>query len=458
MRRGLIKAFQEAIGRENVLTSPADRECYSYDASGLASMPDMVVLPQGPEAVSKVLVMASDARIPIVPRGAGSGTAGGSVPALGGIVVSLARMNRILSIRPDDLTVDVEPGAITGDIQKAVEEKGLFYPPDPASLAFCTIGGNVSTGAGGPRAVKYGVTKDYVVSLEVGLAGGDIIRTGTKTAKNAVGYDLTRLMTGSEGTLGIVTGITLKLLPLPEETGTAIAIFSDPRSAVRSVTALFEAGLLPRCAEFLDARCIHLVRDLLPPMPDATSRALLLMEVDGDAASVKRELSGMQEILRPAGAVAFHLAVSKEEATAFWRARRGLSPAMKRLGLTGKVSEDICVPRHALPDMLDAIEQIDSSATGTIVTFGHAGDGNLHVNILFDAENENAKAETGRTAEEILDAAVRLGGTISGEHGVGLSKRPYVEKELGPETLGIMKGIKAAFDPWGIMNPGKVFP
>lgn len=458
MKRRLVKALQEAIGRENVLTSLADRECYSYDASGIAALPDAVCLPRTALEVSKILKLASEDHVPIVPRGAGSGTAGGSVPVSGGIVVSLARMNRILSIRTDDLTAEVEPGVVTGDIQKAVEKLGLFYPPDPASLAFCTIGGNVSTGAGGARAVKYGVTKDYVVSLDLGLAGGEIIRTGAKTAKDAVGYDLTRMVIGSEGTLGIVTGITLKLLPLPEETGTAMAIFTDPSCAVRSVTALLEARLLPRCAEFLDTRCIDLVRDLLPPMPEAPALALLLVEVDGTAASVKQELSDMEGILRSAGATAFFRAGSQEEALSFWRARRGLSPAMMRLGLTGKVSEDVCVPRHALPDMLEAIRRLDADSSVMIVTFGHAGDGNLHVNILFDASSTKEKAEAGRVVEEVLNAALRLGGTISGEHGVGIAKRPYVGRELSLEAIRIMRGIKAAFDPDGIMNPGKVIP
>lgn len=457
MKKGLIRSLEKILGPGNLLATPPDLACYSYDASGLSALPEAVALPGSTEEVAGILTLAQENRIPVFPRGSGSGTTGGSVPSGGGIVVSLARMNRIRSIRPDDLMAEVEPGVITGTLQAEVERQGLFYPPDPASLAFCTIGGNVATGAGGARAVKYGVTRDHVVSVEAVLPGGTVIETGRKTAKGVVGYDLTRLFVGSEGTLGIVTGITLKLLPLPGAVGTALALFPGHDTAVGAITALFSAGILPRSAEYLDSACLGIIRDLLPASVPGSARTLLLLETDGPPQGVMAAMDLMEKTVREAGALTFLRARDREEAQRFWAARRGLSPAIKRLGYPDKISEDICVPRHALSHMLDALERIDAQPRVKVVTFGHAGDGNLHVNCLFNGSREGDRQEAEAVTGRIIDATLALGGTISGEHGVGLTKRPFIGLELSGEVLRLMRGIKAVFDPLGIMNPGKVF-
>lgn len=458
MNNELVRELTGLIGPGNVLTDKAELLCYSYDASGLEFIPDLVVLPTSTEDVAKLMAFSYEKAIPLFPRGAGTGTTGAFLPKGGGIVLSMTRMNRILSINPSDLMAEVEPGVVTGEFQDRVASKGLFYPPDPASLRFCTIGGNVATGAGGPKAVKYGVTRDYIMGLEVVLPGGDIIKTGVKTAKGVVGYDLTRLMVGSEGTLGVITKVMLRLIPAPDAVGTLISFFKDTEDAARAVTNLFSCGILPRCAEFLDKLSIDCIKGGLGfALPDSTG-SMLLVEVDGPKDSIEAQLAGIVKVFTGCGAIDIYVAKNDDEARVFWEARRSLSPAIKQLGFPSKISEDICVPRHALPEITKNISEISMETGLTILTFGHAGDGNLHVNILFDKEERSQKAQAEAAVRAIFQATLALGGTISGEHGVGLTKKAYVDMELDERSLGIMRAIKTVFDPKGLLNPSKMFP
>ncbi|MCD4755450.1 MAG: FAD-binding protein, partial [Deltaproteobacteria bacterium] len=312
MKKTLVRQILEIVGPENFSTDPADLKCYSYDASSISSLPEASVLPGSTEEVSHVLSLANQEGLSVFPRGAGTGTTGASVPINGGLALCLTRMDRIISINPGDLTAMVEPGVVTGELQEEVSRYGLFYPPDPASMRFCTIGGNVATGAGGPRAVKYGVTRDYVMALELVLADGSVINTGTRTAKGVVGYDLTRLMVGSEGMLGVVTGITLKLIPGPEAVGTLIAFFPDAKSASNTVVSLFESRILPRCAEFLDKLSIELISDQLPVAIPERADAMLLIEVDGVRESIPRQLEAVKNSCKNCGATDIHVAKSKD--------------------------------------------------------------------------------------------------------------------------------------------------
>jgi len=458
MKKVLVRRFLEIVGPGNFSTDPADLKCYSYDASSISSLPEAVVLPGSTEEVSRVLFLANQEGLAVFPRGAGTGTTGASVPINGGLVLSLTRMDRIISINPADLTAMVEPGVVTGKLQEEVSRYGLFYPPDPASMHFCTIGGNVATGAGGPRAVKYGVTRDYVLALEIVLADGNVIHTGVRTAKGVVGYDLTRLMVGSEGTLGVVTGITLKLIPGPEAEGMLIAFFPDAKSASDTVVSLFESRILPRCAEFLDKMSIELISGQLPVAIPERADAMLLIEVDGVRESIPGQLGEVVNSCKNCGAIDIHVAESDDQAKAFWSARQGLSPSIRSLGFPDKINEDICVPRSCLPEMINGLEKIGRKTRITILSFGHAGDGNLHVNLLLDLSDKEEKLRGDAAVMQIMEATLALGGTISGEHGIGLTKRPFIKMEIDDRGLEIMRGIKRIFDPGNILNPGKVFP
>ena len=366
-------------------------------------------------------------------------------------------MCKILEISPENLTALVEPGVITGDLQHEVAKKGLFYPPDPASMKFCTIGGNVATGAGGARAVKYGVTRDYVMALEIVLPGGEIIHTGAKTAKGVVGLDLTRLFVGSEGTLGVATKIWLKLIPAPEDVGTLGAFFKDEKEACKGVLSLFKAGILPRCAELLDRGSLQAIKDILPFALPTNTGAMVIAEVDGFKEAIPTQLTALSKVFHEQNAIAIIQAKDKHEAAQIWKARRGLSPAIKKLGFSGKISEDVCVPRDKLPTLISKIYELSEKFKIKIICFGHAGDGNLHINVLFDKDNEDDKHRVAKLIPKIMELSIRLGGTISGEHGIGLTKKEFLELEIGPKELELMKNIKRQFDPNNIMNPGKVF-
>ena len=452
----LESGFKEVLGPKGLLCEKADVACYGFDSSGLEAEPHLVTLPEHIEQVRKIARLCNRLQVPVVPRGAGSSTTGSAVPVCGGVVLSFSRMNRILGIDPVELTVRVEPGVVTGVLQEEVEKHGLFYPPDPASLKFCTIGGNVATGAGGARAVKYGVTKDYVRSLKVVLSDGSLIHTGADTAKGVAGYDLTHLFVGSEGTLGIVVEILLRLLPLPEAVGTTAALFDDLEGAVEAVTCLFISGILPRCVEFLDENTLSVVSRAFPFDVPRQARAFLLLEVDGERYSVKTQLSGLRACLKRAGAIEVLEAKDEKERKRLWEARRSVSPALKGLGYDRKISEDICVPRRAIKAMLSYLKEIQPFYPVDIFSFGHLGDGNLHINLLFNS-HELDEQGLDDIIKKIMKRCLELGGTISGEHGIGLTKMKYLGFELSSRVIGLERQIKKVFDPKGILNPGKIF-
>ena len=453
----IIKILKEIVGAEHLNTDQADLICYSYDATQRKFPPDAVVHPASAEEISKILRLANAEKIPVCPRGAGSGFTGGSLPVKGGIVLVTDRLDRILKIDEDNLVAEVEPGVITEQFQLAVEKLGLFYPPDPASLKFCSLGGNVAECAGGPRCVKYGVTKDYILGLEVVTPQGDIIRTGGQTMKGVVGYDLTKLIVGSEGTLAIVTKIIVKLLPLPEAKKTMLVLFDSIDGAARAVSAIIRAKIIPTTLEFMDATTIECVRKATDIDLAGAAQAVLIIEVDGDRDLIERQARRIVEIVAPLGVLETRIAANASESEEIWKVRRAVSPSLLHVN-PDKFNEDICVPRSRLPDMIRAIEAISRKYAVPIVNFGHAGDGNIHVNVMVDCKKEGEREKAEKAIVEIFSATLERGGTMSGEHGVGITKSPYLPMELDPATIAWMKAIKKALDPNNILNPGKIFP
>jgi len=453
LNSSIIRELKKIVGRENLFTSPEELVVYSYDATRREALPWAVARPVSAEEVAAILLLANRERFPVVPRGAGTGMSGGSVPAQGGVVMSLERMNRILEINEQDLLAVVEPGVITGELQRKVEARGLFYPPDPASHQVCTIGGNVAECAGGLRAVKYGVTRDYVLGLEVALPTGELIKTGARTAKCVAGYDLTRLIVGSEGTLGVATKIILKLLPLPESVLTLAAFFPDVDSAARAASGIISSKVLPRALEFLDRVSLRAAEQYLKEDLSNGAAAMLLVEVDGTIESAAREMDRVEAAVARCSATRVQRARDNEERERLWKLRRSISPALFSIK-PGKVNEDIVVPRSRIPDILREIDQIAAKHNLLIANFGHAGDGNIHTNIMVD-DGDLPRAEL--AVKEIFAAALSMDGSISGEHGIGLSKAAYLPMELSTATLTAMKKIKQALDPNNILNPGKIF-
>ncbi len=434
---------------------PEDLLCYGFDASGIEKYPLAVVWPKNTEEVVRVMRCAFQNDVPVTPRGAGTGMTGGSIPMNGSLVLSFEKMNRVIDVDANNLSVIVEPGVINGRLQRELEALGFFYPPDPASMNFCTIGGNVAENAGGPRALKYGVTKDYVMELEAVLPNGELITTGVRTSKGVVGYDLARLLTGSEGTLAVITKIRLKMLPMPEDVITLLATFDSIESSGEAVSKIIASRIMPRVLEFMDAETIAAVENFKPVGLPKNVAALLLIELDGHAADIKKQAGIIADICR-----LFNAGVSVAENNAardkLWDARRSVSPALYHIS-PAKINEDIAVPRDRIPAMLKGLRELSERSGVKIVNFGHAGDGNIHVNIMAD----RADAEKFRKAEalvrEIFSLTLGLGGTISGEHGIGITKAPYLGMEIGKNELSIMKAIKNLFDPKNILNPGKIF-
>lgn len=453
LKPSVIKKLISIVGAAQVATSPEELVVYSYDATGREALPWAVARPATSAEVSEILLLANAERFPVVPRGAGTGMSGGSVPVQGGVVLSFERMNRILEISNEDFLAVVEPGVVTGDLQRAVESQGLFYPPDPASHKFCTLGGNVAECAGGLRAVKYGVTRDYVLGLEVVLPTGALISTGARTVKSVAGYDLTRLIIGSEGTLGVVTRITLKLLPLPETVRTLAAYFSRLDDAARAATQILASRIVPRALELVDRGALRAVETYLKSDLSGGAEAMLLAETDGPAETTARESDRIAEVMVRAGALRVRRADDPAERERLWKARRSISPALYTIK-PKKVNEDIVVPRSRIADILREIGGIAERHNLLIVNFGHAGDGNIHTNILID-DDDLPRAE--QAVKEIFSATLRMGGSISGEHGIGLAKAVYLPMELGPDAIGAMRSIKKALDPNDILNPGKIF-
>jgi glycolate oxidase len=445
-----MKKAIKGIPPERVLTDPEELYCYGFDASCLQGSPCAVVKPMNTDEVSHVSSFAYEKELPLIPRGAGSGMTAGVVPVEQSIVLSMECMNRILDI--DD------KGVINAQLQKELEIKGLFYPPDPSSMSFCTLGGNVAENAGGPRALKYGVTRDYVLGLELVLADGTVLTTGVKTHKGVVGYDLARLIVGSEGTLALVTKIFLKILPLPDEIETLLCAFPQTRGAATAVSKITSSRIIPRVLEFMDNAAVKAVEQYKPFGLPKHAKALLLIEVDGPKMTVNEDAEKIASICSSLGLGAdVKVAAGDYAKQRLWEARRAISPALYRIAPT-KINEDIVVPRSKIPEMLEVLENIAHRSNLRIVNFGHAGDGNIHVNIMTDKNNKEEYQRATDSVKEIFNETVKMGGTISGEHGVGLTKAPYLRMELEPASIRLMKSIKKVFDPKGILNPGKIFP
>jgi glycolate oxidase len=446
------------VGQENYDDSKVGRLVYSYDATpNFQSMPDGVISPRNTKEISEIVKICNHHKIPIVPRGSGTNLCAGTCPTEGGLVVLFKHMNKILEIDEENLTVTVQPGVITLDLIKAVEEKGLFYPPDPSSMKISTIGGNINENSGGLRGLKYGVTRDYCIGLEFVLANGDIIRTGGKLAKDVAGYDLTRLFVGSEGTIGILTEATLKLIPMPETKKTMLALYQDMEAAARTVSKIIANKIIPATLEFLDQPTLEVVEAHAQIGLPTNVTAVLLIEQDGPAEVVAHDIARIVEICQQENATSVQVAESEAEAAALMTARRTALSALARLKPT-TILEDATVPRSEIANMVKAINEIAQKYNLQICTFGHAGDGNLHPTCPTDARNHEEMERVEQAFEEIFHKAVELGGTITGEHGVGVMKAPYLELKLGAAGIAAMKSIKDALDPNNIMNPGKIFP
>ncbi len=453
MKSTLAADLAKTLPAERITTDPAELIVYGYDGTWLERTPDAAVSVLSADEVAGVLRLASRLGIPVVPRGAGSGLAGGSVPLSGGIVLNLSLMTRIRSIDRLAMRAIVEAGVVNADLQAAVEREGLFYPPDPASLRQSTIGGNVATSASGPRCLKYGGTREYVLGLEVVLPTGDIIRTDT-TAGNPL--DLTRLFIGSEGTLGVITEVTLRLIAKPPARGTVMVTFASLDQASETVNAIIGTGIEPLALEMMDQATLRCVEAHLKAGLPLDVEAMLLIEVDGDEDTVDAQLAVVVEQCQAGGAVEVRPAASKTEAEELWKARRSISSSFGRL-YPNKLGEDISVPRSAIPEMVRRIQQIAKQHDLMIPLFGHIGDGNLHPNVLCDLRDSAQMERVTLAARDIFAAAVQLGGTLSGEHGIGLLKREFIPMSLQPEPIELMRQIKASFDPQNILNPGKVF-
>ncbi len=452
----IIAKIEATVGPQHVTTAEEDLLCYAYDATNRHYRPDAVVFPGNTTEVSAIMRAANELRFFVVPRGGGTGMTGGALAIQGGVIMVMTRFDRIVSIDRDNLVAEVEPGVITGHFQEVVERQGLFYPPDPSSAAYSTLGGNVAECAGGPRAVKYGVTRDYVLGLEVVLPTGEVITTGTRTAKGVVGYDLTRLLVGSEGTLGVITKMVLRLLPLPGVARTLRAVFSQIQDAARTVSEIMRSGMTPRGVEYLDQAAIRCVEDYLHIGLPVDAGAMLLIQVDGSALAADAALEQLAGICKQGGARQIQIAASEQEAADLWRARHAISPALFRLG-PDKINEDIVVPRSRIPEMVEWIDDLRKRTGLTMVTFGHAGDGNIHFNIMLDKGDKETLSKAEAAIEALFRQTIAMGGTLSGEHGVGVTKAAYLDMELGRAEIALMKRIKVAFDPNGVLNPGKIF-
>jgi len=452
-----ISRLRKIVGKENILTSKEDLSAYSYDGSTIwTHMPDVVVLPTTTEQVSLIMKVANENGVPVTPRGGGTNVSGGSIPIRGGIVLCTTRMNKILEINRQDLTAKVEPGLILNDFNMALAEEGLFYPPDPQSFMGCTIGGNINENSGGPRCLKYGVTKHYVLGLEVVLPDGYVMNLGGLTPKNRTGYDLSMLFTGSEGTLGIITKIILRLVPLPPASKTMMAVFDTIDAAADVVPHALERGILPSKVEFVDNFAIRKAEEATHMGLSTDAKVLLLAEVDGSPASVEAEALQMEEILRRCGAREIKVAQDATEADKFWGIRRIGVGAVFGAGRT-ILLEDVSVPRSRLAEYVQKIDSISDKYDVFIQVIGHAADGGLHPAVVTDIEDKDHFERSKKAAAELFENALSVGGVLTGEHGIGLEKQAFLRKAMDGRAIEIMKKIKAALDPNNILNPGKIW-
>ena len=454
-----VSSIEQVVGAAFATRETKALEAYGVDALRQGQPPELVVWPATRDEVAAVARLCDAARVPLTARGGGTGYTGGAVPTRGGVVLSLERLNRIVQIDELNLLAIVEPNVITADLQRAVEAVGLFYPPDPASAEQSVIGGNVAECAGGPRAFKYGTTKRYILGLEAVLPTGEIVRTGGKAVKNVVGYDLTQLLVGSEGTLAIITQIIVRLIPKPPVQATLRATFPDVTTAVSAVTELLRRRVVPSAVEIIDADCLAAVERYLgvSALAPPGTGAMLLLEVDGLAKTVAEETERVEVACRAAGATDIRSARDAAEREDLWTVRRALSLSLKMISEL-KYNHDVVVPKGRIPELFEVVDELRHKFRLRIPCFGHVGDGNIHVNIMVDPDSPDEIARAHQAERALFEGVVALEGSISGEHGIGFSKAPYLSLELSPEEIALLKRVKLAFDPNGILNPGKIFP
>ncbi len=452
----LLNKFCELLGKENVFQDEADRLTYSYDAAVLDScLPSIVLRPSTSEALGRAIALCNENALPITVRGAGTNLSGGTIPKSGGVVIVTTALNEILELNEEDLYAVVQPGVITAKFAAAAEARGLFYPPDPGSQAVSTLGGNVAENAGGLRGLRYGVTRDYVMGLEFFNVNGELVKSGARTVKCVTGYNLGGLLVGSEGTLGVFNKIILKLIPMPAASKAMMAVFSEVSRASETVSSIIANRIVPVTLEFMDNFTIRAVEDYAHVGLPVDAAALLLIEVDGHPAQVEEDAARVEELCRQMGAMRVRVAQDAQERDKVWEARRAALSALSRIKPT-TVLEDATVPRSKIPAMIRSIDEISRTFNLTIGTFGHAGDGNLHPTILTDRRDKEEWTRVEQAVDAIFDRALALGGTLSGEHGIGTAKSKYMEKETSRATILYSRRIKAALDPKNILNPGKI--
>ena len=453
----LISRLEKIVGKDSVLTAKEDLTAYSYDATTTwAHLPDVVVLPTTTEQVSRILKLADENGVPVTPRGAGTNVSGGSVPIKGGMVLCTTRMNKILDINKTNFAATVEPGVVLQDFNIALAKQGLFYPPDPQSFLGCTIGGTIAENAGGPYCVKYGVTKQYVLGLEVVLANGYIMQLGGVTVKNRTGYELMMLFTGSEGTLGVITKITLRLIPMPQASKTMMVVFDDMAVGGQAVSNILDSGVIPAKIEFVDNFVLRRIEEMMPMGLPVEAEALLLIMADGSPTAVEEESKQIVNILKKSGAREVKVAKDADEAAKYWKMRSAGFAATFGAAKT-VLAEDVAVPRDRLAEFINKLQEI-SKRTGFFISYlGHAGDGNLHPSIFTDVNDKENFVKAQDAMEEIFNVALSVGGVLSGEHGIGLEKQRFLKRAMDPVALELMKKIKGIVDPNNILNPGKIW-
>jgi D-lactate dehydrogenase len=457
LTQDFLTALQQAVGAANVLTDPADCWTYGYDNSRRHVPPEAVAFADSHEQVTAAVALCNRHRVPLVARGRGTGTTGATVPVRGGLVLALERMDRILNVDVDNRVMTVQPGATNQAVQEAAAAHGFFWPPDPTSAAYCTVGGNLAYNSAGPRAVKYGTPRENTLGLRAVTGGGTEIRTGVYTTKGVVGYDLTRLLIGSEGTLAIITEATLKLTPAPETKRLLQAIYHDMGGAARAVSRIMAQPVMPCALEFIDSRAIAMIRDYArTPLPEGAG-ALLMIEIDGQHAAIAAAVERVSKAAAGEGLLEIKAAQNTEESAALWATRKALSPALRTIA-PKKINEDVVVPVSRMAELIGGLEALSREFAITIVNFGHAGNGNIHVNLLVDPDDPDEMRRAERCLDRVFDLVLKLNGTLSGEHGVGIEKRNFVDREVGAPALELMRGIKELFDPQGILNPDKMLP